>query len=287
MNLPKVQGFSIVLVLLLVMSGIGFTVLYVQSANSAKEKSDLTAKVEMTEALNSIQARAWSELVKADENLTKASVSLRSTGLNGTAARAIMTGLLENISYGVDIVTVDSDGRIVAAEPSKYQSSEGEDIGGQAQVVRLHETLMPVMSDVFTMVEGFEATDMQVPVFDQGGKFVGSISVTINLQEMLKDIVGEELAGTSFQFTCLQTDGAELYDTDESQIGRNLFTDPIYQNYTETLTFMHQVVLVSQGHGTYQYYRSVASGELVNKEVYWSSFGLHGAEWRLLVIRAM
>lgn len=287
MNLPKVQGFSVVLVLLLVMSGIGFTVLYVQNAGSAKERSELTAKVEMTSALNNIQAWAWSELVKADENLTKASVSLRSTGLNGTAARAIMTGLLENMTYGVDIVTVDDGGTIVAAEPSEYRSSEGEYIGDQAQVVRLHETLMPVLSDVFTMVEGFEAADMQVPVFDHENMFIGSVSVTLNLQEMLEDIVKEDLAGTVFQFTCLQTDGAELYDTDEGQIGRNLFTDPIYQNYTETLAFMHQVVQASQGHGTYQYYRSVASGELVNKEVYWSSFGIHGTEWRLLVIRAI
>lgn len=247
MNLPKVQGFTVVLVLLLVMSGIGFTVLYAQSTGSAKERSELTARVEMTEALNSIQARAWSELVQADENLTQASIDLRSTGLNGTAARAIMNGLLENLTYGVDIVTVDANGTIVAAEPSDYQGSEGRDIGDQAQVVRLHQTLMPVMSKVFAMVEGFEAADMQVPVFDQEGRFIGSVSVTLNLQEMLKDIVNEELAGTSFQFTCLQTDGAELYDTDEAQVGRNLFTDPIYQNYTETLAFMRQVVQIPPG----------------------------------------
>jgi hypothetical protein len=287
MNLPKVQGFTVVLILLLVMSGIGFTVLYAQNTGSAKERSDLTARVAMAEALNSIQARAWSELVRADENLTQASIDLRSTGLNGTAARTIMNGLRENLTYGVDIVTVDVNGTIVAAEPSYYQGSEGRYIGDQAQVVRLHQTLMPVMSKVFAMVEGFEAADMQVPVFDQEGRFIGSVSVTLNLQEMLKDIVNEELAGTSFQFTCLQTDGTELYDTDEGQIGRNLFTDPIYQNYTETLTFMRQVVQTPQGHGAYQYYRSVASGELVNKEVYWSSFGLYGTEWRLLMIRAM
>jgi hypothetical protein len=151
----------------------------------------------------------------------------------------------------------------------------------------MHETMMPVMSDVFTMVEGFEATDMEAPVFDQDGSFVGSVSVTINIQKMVQEIAEEELNGTAFQFTCLQRDGVEIYDTDGAQIGRNLFTDAVYRNYTETLAFMHQVVQTSQGHGTYQYYRSVTSGDLVNKEVYWSSFGLHGTEWRLLVIRVM
>jgi hypothetical protein len=287
MNLPRVQGFTFVLVLLLVVSGIGLTVMYVQDHGRANERSELAAKVEMTEALDSIQARAWTELAMAEENLTAASISLRSTGLNSTEARAVLTSVKENLTYGVDVVTIDRNGTIVAAMPTEYQGSEGADISGQAQVARMRETMMPVMSDVFTMVEGFEATDLQAPVFDRAGAFVGSVSVTLNLQQMVKDIVEEELNGTSFQFTCLQPDGTEIYDSDEGQIGLNLFSDPIYKNYTETLVFMRQVAGSSQGHGTYSYYRSVASGELVNKEVYWSSFGLHGAEWRLLVIRAM
>jgi hypothetical protein len=287
MNLPKVQGFTVVLVLLLVASGVGLTVMYVQDHGLAIERSELAAKVEMTEALDSIQARATSELVKAEENLTAASVSLRSTGLNGTEARAVLMGVKENLTYGVDAVTIDRNGTIVAAMPAEYKGSEGADISDQAQAIRMRETMMPVLSDVFTMVEGFEATDLQVPVFDPTGAFVGSVSVTLNLQQLIKDIVEEELNGTSFQFTCLQPDGTEIYDSDEGQIGRNLFSDPIYKNYTETLVFMRQVSGSSQGHGTYSYYRSVASGELVNKEVYWSSFGLHGTEWRLLVIRAI
>jgi hypothetical protein len=287
MNLPKVQGFTVVLVLLVIVSGIGLTVTYLQDHGLARERDEAAAQVEMTGSLNAIQARAWSELVRAEENLTAASLSLRSTGLNGSEARAVLMSVKENLTYGVDVVTIDRNGIIVAAMPTEYQGSEGADISGQAQVARMRETMMPVMSDVFRMVEGFEATDLQVPVFDQTGAFEGSVSVTLNLQQMVKDITTEELNGTAFQFTCLQTDGAEIYDSDEGQIGRNLFTDPIYQNYTETLAFMHQVVQTSQGEGAYNYYRSVASGELVNKQVFWSSFGLHGAEWRLLVIRAM
>ena len=284
-ELPKVQGFTVVLVVLLVMAGAALTVMYVQNNGTANERSELAERLSMSEALDRIQARADAALVSADENLTEASISLRTTGLNGTAAREVLNDTLDDIPYGVDVVTVDLNGIIVAAEPSQYHDSEGVNISGQAQVVRLHQTMMPVMSDIFAMVEGFEASDIEVPVFDLDGRFIGSVSVTMNLEQMLEDIVSEELSGTSFQFTCLQTDGMEVYDTDEDQIGRNLFTDPIYQNYTETLAFMHGVVQTSQGHGTYQYYRSVASHELIDKEVYWSTFGLHGAEWRLLVIR--
>jgi hypothetical protein len=287
MNLPRVKGFTIVLVVLVVAAGIGLTIMYAQNYGAAKEKSDVYEQLAMTEALSRIESRSWHQLAKVSQNLTNASVALRSIGLDGSEARAVMADLWSATQpYSVDIVTVDRDGFIVAAYPAQYQSSEGKDIGNQTQIVTLHRTLMPVMSDIFTMVEGFEASDMEVPVFDANGAFNGSVSVTINIQQMVKDIVKAEMPAR-FQFTCLQPDGMEVYDTDEAQIGRNLFTDPIYQNFTEVLTFMSNLVKTPQGHGTYSYLRSVSSGEVVNKEVYWSSFGFYGAEWRLLVIRAM
>ncbi|MHC1710335.1 MAG: hypothetical protein AB9819_08025 [Methanomassiliicoccales archaeon] len=79
----------------------------------------------------------------------------------------------------------------------------------------------------------------------------------------------------------------EVYDTDEAQIGRNLFTDPAYANYTETLEFMHQVLGSSSGYGTYEYYDSLETGNLVAKEVFWTGFGLHGTYWTLMFIHVL
>ncbi|MCG7843901.1 MAG: hypothetical protein MIO90_00540, partial [Methanomassiliicoccales archaeon] len=207
--------------------------------------------------------------------------------LNGTAARAALNELMANVTYAVDVVTIDVNGIIVAAEPIAYHEVEGANISDQAQVRRMMETMMPVMSDVFIMAEGFPAADMEVPVFTADGRFNGSISVAMDMESMLGDMVNTHMDASKFQFTCLQTDGLELYDTDSDQIGRNLFTDPAYQNYTMALQFMHGVTSQGQGYGTYEYYQTLESKEMVEKEVYWSSFGLYGAEWRLLIIHVI
>jgi hypothetical protein len=71
------------------------------------------------------------------------------------------------------------------------------------------------------------------------------------------------------------------------QIGRDLFTDPACENYTALPELVHGPVGENQGCGTYGYERSQESHELVEKEVCWSSMGLHGTEWRLLIVHAI
>ena len=111
--------------------------------------------------------------------------------------------------------------------------------------------------------------------------------MALDLESLFHDIVAQSVDLSKYQFTCLQTDGMEVYDTDEAQIGRNLFTDPAYQNYTDVLQFMHGLLSQDHGYGNYQYYKTLASQELVKKEVYWTSVGMYGVEWRILMIHAI
>lgn len=286
MFMDKMKVLAMTLVFVLVITGAGTVIFYLQGESALREKQSIAVREEMLTELSTVQSEAQDALRSANENLTEASILLRTTGLNGTAAREVLAHLLANVNFAVDVVTIDAKGSIVAAEPAKYHEAEGTNISQQPQVLRMMETMMPVMSDVFVMVEGFTATDIEVPVFTTDGRFNGSVSVTLDLEGMLRDMVGSSIDLDMFQFTCLQTDGMEVFDTDEDQIGRNLFTDPVYQNYTTTLAFMHMLVGESAGYGTYDYYRTLSSRELAEKEVYWSSFGMHGVEWRLLIIHA-
>lgn len=287
MLMDKLKWFALAFVSILVLAGIGTTIIYLKGEDTRRVNESLAVRMEMQTELSSIQHKVWGQLSSVSENLTKASMGLRTTGLNGTEARAILHDLIVNVTYEVDVVTIDVNGRIVAAEPERYHDVEGIDISGQSQVQRMLTTMMPVMSDVFVMAEGFTATDIEVPVFTTGGVFNGSVSVALDLESMIRDIVDASMDTDMFQFTCLQTDGLEVYDTDEDQIGRNLFTDPAYENYTEVLVFMHDLIKEDQGYGTYEYYRSLESKQLVGKEVYWSSVGMYGVDWRLLVIHAL
>lgn len=285
--MDKIKVLAMGAVVILAIAGISAAFLYTQGQEALEDKERFEVREDMSRSLTEVQSEAQNVLASVYRNLTEASVRLRTIGLNGTAARAVLNDLMANVNNAVDVVTIDVQGVIVAAEPAVYHEVEGTNISDQAQVRRMSDTMMPVMSDVFMMAEGFPAADMEVPVFTTDGRFNGSVSVALDMESMLRGIVNADLDTERFQFTCLHTNGLELYDTDEDQIGRNLFTDPAYANYTETLEFMHGITRQSQGYGTYEYYQTLDSRELVEKEVYWSSFGLYGAEWRLLVIHVL
>jgi branched-chain amino acid transport system substrate-binding protein len=285
--MDKFEGMAVIAVAMLLVAGTGALFFYDQAREADRERDELAIREEIYSSLMSLETEVQDEMVSASRNLTHASLMLSGTGLNGTAARAIMKDVLTNVTNGINVVTIDTSGVIVAAEPSSYHSVEGTDISEQSQVQRMLSSHLPVMSEVFTMVEGFMASDMEIPVFDGNGTFIGSISVTLDVEGIIRDKVEALDLSVGYQITCLQDDGLEVFDTDEDQIGRNLFTDPAYENYTETLDFMREMLRSSNGYGTYEYYQTLESQELVTKEVYWSSFGMHGISWTLMFIHVL
>lgn len=286
-RMDKTSNFAAIAVALLMVATIGATFLYAQNENLRQENEELAVREEVYRSLMAMQSEVQDGLVKASQELARGAALLSELGLNGTGTRAVMNEMLDNIAYGIDAVTIDTSGTIIASEPSAYQGAEGVDISGQEQVQRMIFTRMPVMSQVFRMVEGFMASDLQMPVFDPDGRFIGSLSVTLDIEGMIRERAEALGLSPGFQITCLQDDGLEVYDTDEAQIGRNLFTDPAYADHTATLEFMHQVLGSSSGYGTYEYYDSLESGNLVTKESFWTDFGMHGTYWTLMFIHVL
>ncbi len=285
--MDKQSNFAVIAAALFLVATIGAAFLYAQNENLSRENEELAVREEVYRALMTMRSEVQDGLVEVSDELARGAALLGAVGLNGTEARAVMNEVLDNIAHGIDVVTIDIDGVIVASEPSAYHAAEGVDISGQEQVQRMISTRMPVMSQVFRMVEGFMASDMQMPVFDQEGRFIGSLSVTLDIEVMIRERAEALGLSSGFQITCLQDDGLEVYDTDAAQIGRNLFTDPAYANYTETLEFMHQMLGSSSGYGTYEYYETLESGKVVTKEVFWSDFGMHGTYWTLMFIHML
>jgi hypothetical protein len=283
----KARILAVALVAVVVIFAVGMSLLYLQNESTMKEMDRIAIKQEMRDTLDRIGSAVWSEMGNITKHLNKASDELRTTGLDGEDARAVLADLKAKLPYAVDVVTIDRTGVIVAAYPSEYSDVEGVDISDQPQVQEMLRTMRPVASDVFVMAEGFPASDMESPVFDPSGMFIGSVSAAIDLSAMMKDIVDACLDRERFQFTCLQIDGTEIYDSDGAQIGKNLFNDSVYADHPEMLEFMQSVVDQRDGYGTYRFYRSLDSQDLVDKQAYWTSFGMTEANWRLMVIHVM
>ncbi len=198
-----------------------------------------------------LQRDIQNQLDQMDRDLATAAGELALTGLDGDEACRILSGLASRYHYVVDCSTVDYNGKIVTVWPTTYHEFAGADISEQEQVMRLKETRRPVLSNVFMSVEGFAAVDMQWPVFNRPNELIGSVSLLIDQEQLFSSFAVPELQGQRLELMVMQKDGYILYDTDSSQIGRNTFTDPLYQDYTGLLALAQKVVADRAGVGTY------------------------------------
>jgi hypothetical protein len=247
--------------------------------------SDLSSCQEQEDDISFIllqlQSDIWGCLNDLDIAVANASHQLSATGLDGVEARRVLQDLRSSSPYVTEAVTVGLDGKIIVAEPTIYSEAEGADINQQEHIIRLFETKNPILSGVFHTVEGYDAFVIVYPVFSPSGKFIGGISVPIKPAEMLENPISSKLNGTQYSVCLIQTDGLVLYDTDPRLIGRTLFKDSLFQPSEQLLVKEERSGWLSYAFLDDEY------NETVTNEAYWTTVGIHGTEWRLLITRKM
>ncbi|MFA5312024.1 MAG: cache domain-containing protein [Methanomassiliicoccales archaeon] len=282
----KIKMINIVLALLVALVITETGALVVLMNNSSESSDDLEAekqRAEMAQYLVEISAGIQNELFLMDHATSGAAVELQGKALNDSFARALLnnvTGVSSNI---VNVITTDIDGTIVAAEPSRFSNIEGMDIGYQETMRKAFEKGSSAISPLEFVVEGYYAVYMAYPVFDDQGTIVGTVSTLFRPDWMIQNITeAHAIDGLNVMF--MQHDGVLLFDPDEDQIGRNTFTDTLYQNFTEIKAIASRMVNESSGSGSYSF---EADGEAVRKTVIWTTVGLLGAQWTVAVNRAV
>ena len=141
------------------------------------------------------------------------------------------------------------------------------------------------MSEVFRAVEGFDAVVVQHPVAGSDGAFLGLVSAVVEPDLLLADRSDRAIAGTTLIAWAMAPDGRVIYDRDPDRIGRNVITDPAYAGFTEFVALAKRIGAEPAGSGSY----SIAppgGGAAVKQEAVWATAGLHGTEWRIVVVRA-
>ena len=267
----------------------GVGVAFGQEDNESKASTDAEQEIEMPFVLLLIQGDIWGNLSDMDNSVAAASNNLSASGLEGDEARAVLKGLINSNPGMTEAITLSKDGKILASESNDNKGAEGEDISSQEAVAQLLRTMNPVMSEPFQTVEGFEAIALMYPVFSESGEFLGGISVTFKPDEVLRALVAPRLNMTGYDsgysFWIMQTDGQIVYDQDASQIGKMLFEDPLYKPYKSLLYLGRVMASERAGHGSYDFQVTESNNAVVSKDVYWTTVGLHGREWRLALTR--
>ena len=240
-----------------------------------------------------IQADLQGNLTDLDSDVGNASQNLSTTGLEGDTARGVLRKLLETNSNLVEAVTFSKDGKIITTEGKGSEGAEGADISSQEHIAHILRTKTPTFSKQFLLAEGYNGTALAYPVFSPQGEFLGGISAIIEPDKLLCALVAPLLQIdmhnrgniTDVSFWLMDPNGLLLYDEDASQIGKNLFEDPLYEPYLSLLELGHVIVAERSGSGDYSYFQTEGNKTAVNKECCWTTTALHDMEWRLVITK--
>ena len=230
--------------------------------------------------LSDVHLEIKTTLARLDDDLKQSARLLAGKDLKGDDARSALKKLYFANPHIIDCETVSDKGIMLVVEPQAHRSSEGADISKQAHMVRLFKTRQPVLSGSFQSVEGPRAVVIHHPVFSADRRFAGSISALFAPEYLLSGIVGPVVSNQPVGIFLLQTDGLMIYDVRRTQIGLNVFTDPLYKPFPELARVVRRIAAAPEGKDSYTFYRKPGEAP-VTKVVYWRTVILHGTAWRL------
>lgn len=243
--------------------------------------SPILAKANDLPILNEVHQKINEEFQRLDAAMKDAAHKLSISGLTGDGARSSLAGLCGNFTFAIDCTAVDPKGKMVTLEPSAYRHLEGTDISAQEQIKRVIKNRKPVLSSVFKAVEGFDAVDVEYPVFNPQGKYIGSVSLFFKPETFFAQILPALTKSFPVDIWVMDKGGRILYDTDISEIGLNLFTSPSFQPCVELQKLGRRIVAKKEGNGSYQY-KVHGENASAQKNAYWKSVDLYGTEWRVV-----
>jgi hypothetical protein len=248
---------------------------------SEPASSWVTEQYEMQGALLEAEGSVGQDLAAMDAAVSAGAVKIGSAGLNGTETEAELARM-GRFPWAVDTITVNETGIIDTVEPESYKAVTGEDLSSQKHLQRLYSEKLPVISDVFLSVEGVTAVDIASPVFSRDGRFIGATTLLFRPDILFEQNTPKKADGTPWHIWVMQPDGLIVYDPDPGQAGKNIFSDPLFQPYPGLIRVSGNISRERQGAGTYIF---MDNGVNVTKEALWTTVGIRGSEWRLVIAR--
>jgi branched-chain amino acid transport system substrate-binding protein len=243
-----------------------------EDAGSDEAETDWDLIWSFVQATDSVSAN----LAEIDQSLLDASLALSETGIEGQKAREVLSDLAGLGPWVVDCITTDLNGTIIEVMPEEYQQVVGISIKDQEHIERLLSTRRPAGLAYIKSVEGFRAMDFASPIFDEEGRFAGAVTVLVNSTELFGMALAPYQPEGRAKIWAMMPDGTVIYDSDAEQIGRNTFSDPLFQAYPDLLAVATRVETERSGHGAYEIFGT-------SREVFWTTVDYQGREMRLLL----
>ena len=222
-----------------------------------------------------------STLTEIDTDLNAAAKALSKIDLKADAARKILNDLRKYRPYVIDCSIIDADGVKITVEPAEYKQYEGANRSDLPHVMSLLKNKKPIMSDVYHSAEDIHAVSIGYPIFSDKGEFTGAVRMLIRHEDFLKPLVEDKPC----KIWVMQKNGLIVYDADPEEIGKNIFSDPIFSSFDDLISFSKTVVSSKSGAGSYSFYiNGLKDKRLAEKTAVWDTSGLYGTEWRVVAM---
>jgi hypothetical protein len=203
-------------------------------------------------------------------------------GIDTSEVRSHLVELYEATDFVTNFAHVNSEGILQLIEPEQYYDSQGADISDQAHVIEAFSTQEPVLSDVFTAVEGYQAVVCIHPIV-QNEEVPGTLNALFLPEELLGNIISPLTENDDIEIWVMEITGYILYDDDSEEIGLNLFTDPLYEDFPDLIEAGHLIVSQEEGETTYTFFQSGTS-DPITKRAHWKTFSRHGNQWKVVLV---
>lgn len=250
------------------------------------QKESLATKQEMSNLLTQVKTALDSELEQVDLDIQSACQQLSTVNFGSSQVRAILSALVDNNSF-IKSASLEVDGILVVVEPEERSYIEGSDVTNQEQTIRLRQTLRPVMSNQIKLVENIYGVVMAAPIFNNDKTFVGAVTIVIEPNQLINQTITSIYNGADYTFMGIQVDGLVLYDVDQAQIGTETLSNPVFQGFPDLLATCQRMATEKAGYSTYEFKPSLASSDVISKELFWVTIEIYGTEWRLAIIHAL
>jgi hypothetical protein len=232
-------------------------------------------------SLENFTPQLQNDLMEIDRYMAQQLLSFNYDNNSEGNIRSLLSDLIADYPAVVTASFVDLKGIIKYNEPSDYKNFEGSDISRQKHVLSLLKNKTPVFSDGFESVEGFLGIVISHPVF-HNQKLEGAVNLLIRPESLIEPFLRSTNVPTDYELWIMQKDGMIIYDQDKDEIGRMLFTDPLYADFNSLRELGRNIAAEPHGKGEY-IFLAPESSEKVIKIALWNTLQMHDQEWRVVL----
>jgi branched-chain amino acid transport system substrate-binding protein len=248
---------------------------------SCKKEKDETPF--FPQELTLLKSQVTSSFDSLNNSITAAVNVFAASGFDSVAMRAKLIELYNESTFSAEFVYTTPEGIMAIIEPSDYYSYEGSDISAQPHVVKAFQSRKPVLSDGFIVVEGYQAAVTIHPII-HNNQLIGAISAVIVPEDLLSRIIEPVVRNQDFEVWVMEKTGLVLYDQDEEEIGINVLTHPMYDDFPTLREACIKMAAEESGETSYSFFQT-GTNTVVNKKTWWNTFHMQENQWKIIYVK--